>query len=178
MLREADLWCAIAVYEGLADEEELSGALKDLWIRMMFLQFHDILPGTSIEKVNSEVLAEFGKVMAEASALAVRAKRLILHGEDAVWNPVALERSAGRKGDVPSCGYICTEKGTDDAAEEEERPDCFTLEDGSVVMSNGILTAVVDPKGRLISCILGEKEYLSGPANSFRLYKDISRQSG
>ncbi len=173
-LREADLWCSIAVYRGLLDEKETRNALKDLWISMMFLQFHDVLPGTSIEQVNKEALAKFGEVKTLADILSSRARRLLCGGDNTVWNPVGAERGLGRSGlKVPSCGYLTVRAGKEDE-EEEFLPDCFELPDGSVVMSNGILTVTIDPRGRMSSCIAGEREFIAEPANSFRLYKDIN----
>ncbi len=192
-LHEADLWCSIAIYKGLVNENEMRNDLKDLWIRLMFLQFHDVLPGTSIERVNAEALEEFGKVNTAAMLLAEKAKRLICNADKIVWNPISVEREIGTEGlVVPSCGYLCMESAASaenaqndmpfeadeiiDNSEDDDtnQPVCFALEDGSVVLSNGIITATVDAIGRLKSCILGVREFISEPANAFRLYKDIN----
>ena len=176
-LREADMWCSIAAFKGLADEKEMRNSLKALWVRMMFLQFHDILPGTSIEQVNKEALEEFGKVCNEAGILALKAKRLICGADGTVWNTVPAERPLGRDMlTVPSCGYLVVKTAGEETAEEDTEllPDCFMLEDGSVVMSNGLITVTVDRFGRMISCIAGEHEFIAAPANEFKLYRDVN----
>lgn len=174
-LREADLWCSVAVGMGLIDVSEVSERLKEMWLALMFLQFHDILPGTSIERVNREALTEFGKIDVQAVALAERMKGLIRTENGLIWNPISTDRRVNAEGmTVPSCGYI---RLANKAHEEELRNDPLNIkarEDGSVTITNGRLTAAVDRRGRVTSLKLNGREYLSAPANVFRLYKDIN----
>lgn len=75
LLREAELWNAVAAVRGLADYPR--EALDDAWRRLLLLQFHDILPGTSITRVHVEAEQEYERLMAEVAALADGARRAL-----------------------------------------------------------------------------------------------------
>ena len=71
-LRDAEFLCTLAALRGVsypADE------LLALWKTLLTNQFHDILPGSSIAKVNDEAIAEFAAVVAGAAGLGERALR-------------------------------------------------------------------------------------------------------
>ncbi|SDQ57286.1 glycoside hydrolase family 38 C-terminal domain-containing protein [Microbacterium sp. cf332] len=76
LLREAELWAATAAVLRGADYP--AARLRDAWRTVLLLQFHDILPGTSIAWVHQEAEASYGRVAAVlediiASSLAVLA---------------------------------------------------------------------------------------------------------
>lgn len=70
-LHEAEFWCTAADARGLLryPARELDG----LWKKLLFNQFHDLLAGTSITRVNEEGRQAFAAVRAGAEALAGRA---------------------------------------------------------------------------------------------------------
>ncbi|MFD0671150.1 glycoside hydrolase family 38 C-terminal domain-containing protein [Cohnella sp. GCM10027633] len=78
LLREAELWSATAVVRGLAAYPR--EALDDAWRRLLLLQFHDILPGTSITRVHVEAEREYELLMAEVAGLADAARRALVGG--------------------------------------------------------------------------------------------------
>jgi len=67
LLREAELWSATAaVHAGHAYPYE---ALDRLWKQVLLLQFHDILPGSSIGWVHREAEVDYAQVAAELEEL-------------------------------------------------------------------------------------------------------------
>jgi alpha-mannosidase len=66
-LGDAEEWAATAtVRAGAADPTE---RLRAAWRRLLLLQFHDVLPGSSIAWVNDDAAREFAAVIAEADAV-------------------------------------------------------------------------------------------------------------
>jgi len=77
LLYEAELWWSLAEMAGLVTPELATAAFADLeqaWKRVLFNQFHDILPGTSIPEVYETVNGDWQ--VAEAGALAGRDRAL------------------------------------------------------------------------------------------------------
>lgn len=67
LLREAELWCtAAATRAGAAYPAD---DLDRLWKEVLLLQFHDILPGSSIGWVHREAEATYERVAAELTAI-------------------------------------------------------------------------------------------------------------
>ncbi len=66
LLFEAELWWATAAI--LAGADYPYDTLDDLWRRTLFLQFHDILPGSSIRWVHREAAEEYRRLAAELGA--------------------------------------------------------------------------------------------------------------
>lgn len=95
--RESQAW--------LADGEE--GALrklKELWELLLVQEFHDILPGTSIQRVNQEAAEALERVERESRELA---EELLdrLAGGSALFNSLSWERNFGGVR-LPACGYV------------------------------------------------------------------------
>jgi alpha-mannosidase len=66
-LRDTETWCATAT--ALAGAAYPYDALDALWKRHLVLEFHDILPGSSITRVHQEAEAEHAEVLAATLAL-------------------------------------------------------------------------------------------------------------
>ena len=213
-LREMELWSALAMGSGLNFEQETA---RELWKRFLFLQFHDILPGSSIERVYREAGEEQDKIRAGAERMTADAMDILAgNGEKAgpagdkeavtVWNSLSFERTgiislpqAFRKGAVssggekipvsgqteglraavmvPACGWITLypveeqiEKGGGHTAVLEEEGDGYRME-------NVYLSARIDRKGEVVSCILkeSERQMAAAPMNRLRLFRDIPR---
>ena len=170
-LRDAELWNAIAVYLGLADAKDVSGRMERLWKQLLFLQFHDVLPGTSIERVNDEAKADFDRVISEAEQASLSAKRLLLPDCEAVWNPVGKDRELNASGAlVPACGYV--------TAAPDGDPDsvCCRKEKDRIIFENGCLRAEIDLSGRIVSLKKNGTEFLSAPANVLRMYRNLNTE--
>ncbi len=171
-LREAELWTALAVYLGHMDAAEADG-LQRLWKRLLFVQFHDILPGTGIQRVNDEAKADLDAILREAAAFSRRAKQLLLPGDGAVWNPFSVPRRLNSAGaTIPPCGY-CPASSLPSGIATGLR--CRT-EGDDTILENGCLRARIDRRGRILSLQLNGQEYLQGPANELHLYRNLNTE--
>ncbi|AHF91670.1 alpha-mannosidase [Opitutaceae bacterium TAV5] len=73
MLREAELWSAVAyIFTRRASSPHAwpRAALETAWKKTLFNQFHDILPGSCIERAAQEAREFYDKSLAEATAVA------------------------------------------------------------------------------------------------------------
>lgn len=90
-LREAEFWNGI-----LGVKQEFSEKLADLWRTQLFNQFHDILPGTSITRVQEEAERDFLKVMEGANDLTASALRTYVDAKQeclTVFNSLSWNRT-------------------------------------------------------------------------------------
>ena len=77
-IRKCEMICSIAAREnGVAYP---ANALERIWKRILFLQFHDILPGSSITRVYEEAEAEYPKLLAELEQLTASAAQTLANG--------------------------------------------------------------------------------------------------
>ncbi|MGN0906102.1 MAG: alpha-mannosidase [Bullifex sp.] len=91
-------WADRRCTEGLKTAEELSLLMDDypseeldaLWKRVLFLEFHDILPGASIHRVYEESRREYEDILSSIRGLCRKA--LEEEGEKRVYNPSPFER--------------------------------------------------------------------------------------
>jgi len=74
-LRDAELACVRAM---LAGHEYPSAALERIWKEVLLLQFHDILPGSSITRVFDESRARYAAMLAEVEELIDAADHALL----------------------------------------------------------------------------------------------------
>ncbi|WP_052852617.1 alpha-mannosidase [Streptomyces avicenniae] len=78
LLREAELWSATAAF-GTGAEYPYE-RLERLWQRVLLLQFHDILPGTSIAWVHQEAERSYGEIHAELEEIVATALAALTTG--------------------------------------------------------------------------------------------------
>lgn len=100
MLREMELWSSL----GLAAGKKYDLAAADrLWKVLLFHQFHDILPGSSIERVYREANAAHEKLQEEAEQMTREAAAYLISREGlndrqeegiTVWNSLSFARKA------------------------------------------------------------------------------------
>ena len=91
-LREAELWLEMARRKtGLPYPND---ALRSIWRRMLTLQFHDILPGSSIKKVYDDSAQIYAQIEKEIDALKAQAFDALGAAADGVtlYNSLAHER--------------------------------------------------------------------------------------
>ena len=93
-LREMEFWGALAQKNGYRFDAQ---ANQRLWKELLLHQFHDILPGSSIERVNDETHQAVGAVITEASAAARDARQVLTAGAGGgavtVFNSLSFERT-------------------------------------------------------------------------------------
>ncbi len=86
LLREAELWSAASA------DEDLLGQLDGLWKRVLLQQFHDIIPGSSINWVHAEAEEELGAVAEELEAIVEGALLAGFGGPALIANAATHER--------------------------------------------------------------------------------------
>lgn len=138
LLREAELWSATAAVR--TGHRYPAAELKRLWRLVLLQQFHDILPGSSIAWVHQDAERNYAAVErgleaiitnAAAAALGTGSRKFLL-------NAAPHERLG-----VPAL-----------AAAEPVRPGQpveVTEDGGGYILDNGIIRAVVDARGLLVS---------------------------
>ncbi len=185
-LREAEYLAGLLRLSEKAVEErdldaEAGEKLAELWKKLLFQEFHDILPGTSIHRVNREALEALEQVEQESRELAEKLLERLAGGR-AVFNSLSWERSW--KGNVlPACGYMKLQDNNEgievsrrpDGTEAVSRRENFDGK-GGLQIQNSFYLVEMDREGRIFS--LKDRstgyEYAEGPLNHFRLYRDVN----
>ncbi len=173
LLREAELWSTAAFVAGRADYpyEELDRA----WKQLLLLQFHDILPGSSIAWVNDEALESYAGLEAELEAIAARATKALAGPGDV---PVAFNCGPREVDGVPALGAAvqrppCEPPGASGVSA------CAEQVEGrqGIVLDNGLLRVVVDGDGlvRSVYDLAAGREVLApgARANLLQLHRDL-----
>jgi alpha-mannosidase len=165
-LGEAEMWSVAAL--GVYPSTELTA----LWQKLLLNQFHDILPGSSIDWVYEDAERDLSQVAHRANAIAHRATAAISgDGERlAVFNP----NSHPRREVIDVYGFILV-----------EAPPCgwtvntrvSAIDKVAVTkrsMENALLRVEIDDRGLLTSIWdkESEREVLSGPGNLLQLFDD------
>jgi alpha-mannosidase len=92
-LREAEVWSSLSCFIGKGKDRREE--LEVLWKKLLFNQFHDILPGTSITRVNEDAKQAFKDLIQSAGELSREAQEgLSESGKDgfSVFNSLSWER--------------------------------------------------------------------------------------
>lgn len=92
-LREAELWSALSCFTGKGKNRREE--LEVLWKKLLFNQFHDILPGTSITRVNEDARKALKDLIQSAMELSKEAREELLESEKdgfSVFNSSGWER--------------------------------------------------------------------------------------
>ncbi len=153
-LREAEMWSVAA--GGAYPREELDAA----WKQLLLNQFHDILPGSSIDWVYEDAERDLGEVIKTAEEIALLGVRTIASDGPnvAVFNATSHWRDG-----VPPCGWKVVEKAPLDAALGLEN-EFLRVELGD----DGVITSIWDKEAG--------REVLTGAGNVFELHEDNPRR--
>ncbi|WP_282944648.1 alpha-mannosidase [Cellulomonas endometrii] len=166
LLREAELWAATAAVRAGADYPHEH--LDRLWQDMLLLQFHDILPGSSIAWVHREARETYERLARELEALVADALAAAAGPGDV--EVVANAAPHARDG-VPALGAGPAAGTTGGAGTVEVRSD-----DGATVLDNGLVRVRVDADGTIGSVrdLVEAREVLApgAAANVLQLHPD------
>ena len=174
-LREAEIW-SVAAQDRLAYPYE---ALDRCWKGVLFNQFHDILPGSSIARVYEEAARLYDEILSDATAITDGACRSLISGSGKTYfNSLSWPRRLLVKTErgydrvtIPPCGWS--------SRVDESLPDVpvtAEMENGEVVLGNGLLTLRINARGELIECRDAQgHSRINGKANVLKLYKDVPR---
>lgn len=185
-LRNAEMWSALMNYDAKAE-------INKMWKTVLFNQFHDIIPGTSIAAVYENAEKELENVISKANEISDMTLNSFVEKNSewlTVFNPLSQNRTSfvelpdgytsldncetqrvGEKViamvDVPACGFKSYKLGKN-AAEIPEVDDKLILE-------NDLIKAKFNDDGELISIVNKKNgmEYLNEPSNVFRMYRDM-----
>ncbi len=179
-LREAEFWGSLA--RNMNGFDFSQSTLKSSWLRLLLHQFHDILPGSSIQRVYEEAASAFIQIIAEAVENAKAAAMTFTKKTEGitVFNSLSWERTAlielphgPELVTIPACGWTTIDniqpvKKTSKRTTSEVAATCTRLE-------NECLLASFNERGELISLVDKDSgiELMAGVGNRFCLYKDI-----
>ena len=136
------------------------------WKRVCWAQFHDVLPGSSIQEVYGEVVPELAAI---GDRNVERAAELLGDGDGCVFNPVPCERIEvvdGRAVRVPPLASVRVADAEPVEAAEVRR-------DGDA-LDNGRVRATFDGEGRFVALAVDGREVtLAGPACGLMTFPDV-----
>jgi alpha-mannosidase len=151
---------------------DIRDELRPLWRDVLLNQFHDIIPGSSIERVNREARETY---VAVESALDAISSRLVADLPHTDAGPAALNlTSFPRREHVRVDGqWLLADVGPYAAAPlhpGDPHPElAFTAD----TMSNGMLTVRFAPEGEIVSCIDAEgREQVADGFNRLAIHDD------
>ena len=180
-LREAELWgTAARIMKG---HEFSKDSLRDSWTKVMLNQFHDILPGSSIQRVYQEAEALHAEVIDAARETTESAMHALAgKGEiTTVFNSLSWPRKAqveinGETAEVtvPSCGWTTVTKASP-LPSAENAVHAEMLPGGGACLENELLRAEFSASGELVSLVdkHSGREQMAAPGNHLCMYKDV-----
>ncbi|HYH73741.1 MAG TPA: glycoside hydrolase family 38 C-terminal domain-containing protein, partial [Nocardioides sp.] len=168
LLHEAELWTATAAARTGAEYPYAD--LERIWRRVLLLQFHDILPGSSIAWVHADAERNHAAITGGATEIIEAALAALTGSGDTA---VAVNAAPHARIGVPALGAAVAGTTGADGAPAATR---VSTEGELVVLDNGIIRAAIDPVGHLVSLIAHAdgRESISPdePANRLRLHRD------
>jgi alpha-mannosidase len=166
LLRQAELWAAMAAI--LRDAPYPAEELQDAWRSVLLLQFHDILPGTSIAWVHQDAEATYQRVAAVLNEI-IDDALATLAGEGGT----ALAANASPYPQQGVAAMAIAPATISAAATPREDGDLFVLEDSA-------LRVAIDRRGALVSVrdLVAHREVLPvGMAGAvLQLLRDTPRE--
>ena len=199
-LREAEMWGALASRLNKDYTYPLE-TMDAAWKLLLFNQFHDILPGSSIGKVYERARAEHQQIIRDADAVRNGAAEALTAGEGfTVFNSLSFARDclvtlpdAFRAGTalpdgtpvpmdgnkalvrVPACGAVTVYPAKKKEQYVGMAKACLT--DDGAVLENEHVSVHVNNRGEVVSFVRKEtgREFAAGPMNRLLAYKDVPR---
>jgi alpha-mannosidase len=168
LLREAELWSTTAAVT-LGHPYPYT-QLERIWRRTLLLQFHDILPGSSIAWVHREAEADYERLAAELDEMVQDAIHALTGAGDRrlVANSAPLALAGTASGAIEACSL--------QPAAATIRPDGPDAATGGWVLENGRVRVVVDADGLLQSVCgpSGRNAIAPGARGALlRLHRDV-----
>ena len=186
-----------AVYDVFGKGDESNGAyLNRAWKLLLLNQFHDILPGTSINWVYRDSAKDFATIKALTGAIIDSSRQQLVASIDtqSFKQPVVVFNTASHAREavvtlpdgslvfvsVPSCGYAVVEGHQERPVSSFATPIDVTQARGRITLDNGILLVSFDEKGFLSSVYdqRAQREAMQPGArgNVFQIHNDYPNQ--
>jgi len=93
-LREMEFWTGLAMQKGFGFEAQKA---QNLWKDLLLHQFHDVLPGSSIERVNEETHKTISQVISQAEEMGENARKVLMAEKDSdavsIFNSLSFART-------------------------------------------------------------------------------------
>lgn len=147
---------------------ECKNELERLWDDLLFCQFHDIAPGTGIERVAKEAVEKLEKVISDAKQLTKELAGAAYGDSTVIYNMTGLSKNCHGVS-LPAYSAVDVPLSGTKAPEVSESAEGFKVK-------NAHFTCVIDKKGRVTSFKRNgsEKEYVCGAWNRFLMFKDVT----
>lgn len=196
-LREAECWGILAACSN--GYSYPYSAIDAAWKKVLLNQFHDIIPGSSIQRVYEEAEADYAEVINTAEDIASQAVATFTNDTDAItifnslnWNRNVLiplpddyvgasdingkllntqiiENENFAEVTVPSCGWTTINK-------NESTETALKVTATDKLLENNLIKVVFNESGEITSIFDKENqfEFAAGPCNSFEMFKDVA----
>jgi alpha-mannosidase len=195
-LREAEMWgVAAQAHNGFSYP---MGTMDKAWKKVLLNQFHDIIPGSSIQRVYEEAEADYAQVIATANDVAVQAASSLTEPAQAVTvlNSLSWTRNAliplpqAYRGATDPAGNVLPSQVIDGTTHVEVAlppcgwttlrpadggPTTNTLRVTERSIENDLLHIELNGAGEIASILeIGTgRDWAAGACNSIRMYKDV-----
>ena len=169
-LKQVEYIMAQLMLSGKKIEPEWKESLERLWSLLLFNQFHDIAPGTSLARVHERAEAELKEVCDGCNALLEQMLGKP-SGDGVVYNHLGWQRSVNGI-QIPAQG-----KAVVPADRKPSQAVAHYLEqEGLYELRNDHLVCHVNGRGELVSVQTPDnaREYLDGAGNRFLMFKDVN----
>ncbi len=178
-LREAEIWAAAS---SIVSADKTKYPLKTLdkcWKDVLFNQFHDILPGSSIAEVYEEANQRYDNVFKDTTDIINESTASLTTGDGKTYfNSLSWERKALVKTEngygyvtVPSMGWS-----SEINEDLPENPVYSKSDTDGILLSNGLISVKINCRGEITECFDSKgHRRISSHANALKLYKDVPR---
>ncbi len=189
LLQEAELWATLAAI--VTHQDYPHAELETAWHQVLFNQFHDILPGSSIPAVFTDANHAWTAAQKTCEQIIQRSLQAIVHriarpmptaGEPnqqaiSLFNGLGWPAEDPVYGPIPAHGYRCLWMTPDAEPPAGEHPDLSPELSGGDrwVLENQFLRLTVDPTtGNWSSLwdIPHQRQVLAGPGNQLQVFQD------
>jgi alpha-mannosidase len=174
LLHDVELVSALAHWRGLQDypRAEITG----LWETLCLNQFHDIIPGSSINEVYEDAHRDYAEIERSGEALRASALHALADGtpDARPFNTFGIERRGVVVSPAGDASLVAARPFATANPVEPRTPVVITpLADGWQ-LENAHLRARVDRGGRVLELVHREsgREALRGPGNVLEIYQD------
>lgn len=171
-LKQVEFLLSRRMLAGCEMPENWRGRLDELWKKLLFNQFHDVAPGTSIARVHERAEQELRDVREGCDAMLRELVGNTSPRPRTVCNSLSWPRTC-RGVEVPAQGSVVLDYDQPLNGSATVR---FLEQEGCYELRNPYLQCRVNDRGELISirCPGSGTEYLAGVGNRFLMFKDVN----
>ena len=173
-LKRLEFFLSRQLLSGKPMPENWKERLEELWKKLLFNQFHDIAPGSSIARVHERAEEELRQVLDGCHAM----EQELLAGPDIrgeklyVYNSLSWDRLCGGVTVPAQSSALLDHSQKRETAARVRRME----QEGCYELSNRHLVCRINDRGELISVKRpgSDTEYLAGSGNRFLMFKDVN----